>query len=138
MMTLFPHPLAAGEALNEGDFPAAIGFLHDGMFISDPTLCDSGGRWSVDPQEAYGLTPEHVQYLRDLNDHLKAATESAINAGCLSIQQALGVTSGDTAGMHFGTDAGKGIANTLADYLVVEATLQQQDPPDAARPRDNL
>ena len=36
------------------------------------------------------------------------------------------------------TGAGKEIANTLADYLVVEGTLQQQGPPDATRPRDNL
>lgn len=85
-----------------------FGFHFNGMFIYDPKLSECG-RFSVDPVECYGLTPERQSHLEQLNERLEAATEDALNAGTLSIQKALGVPSGDTAGIFFSEQRYRGL-----------------------------
>ncbi|MDO8279363.1 MAG: hypothetical protein Q7T63_14695, partial [Burkholderiaceae bacterium] len=51
----------------------SFGINCDGVFITDPTRSQCG-RFEVDPQECYGLTPQHLAQLNQLNQHLEAAT----------------------------------------------------------------
>jgi hypothetical protein len=60
-----------------------------------------------------------------LDDGVNNATEAAINAGCRAIQNALGVTSGDYAGIYFSDNSrlaelNNVIAGLMADYAVAE------------------
>lgn len=97
-----------------------FGFHFNGMFIYDPKLSECG-RFEVDPVECYGLTPERQSHLEQLNERLEAATEDAINAGALSIQKALGVPTGDTAGVFFSEQQYRGlIAIALGLYMLQE------------------
>ena len=117
-MHRFSHPLVKGEDASTGT--PVFGFEVNDMFIHDPSLSECG-RFSVDPSETYGITAEDAKELNRLNELLTAATEAALNAGCLHIQEALGIESGDLAGMHFpGTQASAPVARALMDYLMAE------------------
>lgn len=95
-----------------------FGFHINGMFIFDPKLSECG-RFKVDPVECYGLSPERQSHLEQLNKRLEAATEDAINAGALSIQKALCVPTGDTAGVFFSEQRYRGpIAIALGLYML--------------------
>lgn len=74
------------------------------------------------------LPPSDAENLKAINKLLDSATQSALNAGCLEIQQALGIESGDVAGVFFsGPDEVSPIARALADYLEHEIALAQVD-----------
>jgi len=105
--------------LSEGEH-AIFGFEHDGAFITDPYLCDAG-MMPVDPADEYGITKEEADHVVMLNSALESATEDAVNAACLNIQQALGVTAGDFAGRYFSGDVQKDqIRTVLASYMQAE------------------
>jgi hypothetical protein len=56
-----------GSALDtSGVETAAIGFLHDGVFIVNARLSDCG-RFNVDPLNAYGVTESQADELKELN-----------------------------------------------------------------------
>lgn len=50
--------------------------------------------------------------------------ESALDAACAAIQDALGVTDGGLAGLHFSGDAGDAIRRLLLDYIAAERATQ--------------
>lgn len=117
--------------LERGDDPLTglpvFGFERNGMFITDP-LSSECGRFEVDPQEAYGISKEEAAAIVRLNTALKKATQDALDAGCFVIQEALGVTSGDVAGVYFsGGDELRRAANVFFEYAEHEIALAQAD-----------
>ncbi|MFY2658194.1 hypothetical protein ACOTC5_29795 [Achromobacter xylosoxidans] len=92
----------------------------EGVVMPDVRSSDCG-RFRVDPQTEYNLTPEQVQLFDDLQGLLESAVEVAVNAGCLAIQQRLGVDSGDLAGVIFsGDDAKNDFRRAFGQYLLAE------------------
>lgn len=116
-------------SLQQGEHPetglAVFGFEYEGMFIHDPFSSECG-RFEVDPPEAYAITWEDAEALKKLNQVLADATEAAINAACKTFQDAVGITSGDVAGLFFSDkDAARGFSKSVADYIQFE--MQQAD-----------
>ena len=102
-----------------------FGFNFNNTFIFDPAL-SSCGRFKVDAAECYGISADDLNSLQLLNGELEAATEAAINAGCLSIQNALAVASGDDAGDFFSGQEIRGpFAISLGLYMLREMELAQ-------------
>lgn len=117
-MHRFALPLVKGDDPLTG--MPAFGFEINGMFIYDPTVSDCG-RFQVDPTEAYGLSAQDAKQLSMLNKLVADAADAAINAGCLHIQQQLGIATGDVAGQHFsGASSVAPIAQELMDYIEAE------------------
>src|SRR5690554_4045693 len=83
-------------SMDSGGDRFVIGIEVGGMFIYDPYKSECG-RFEVDPRQSYGLTAEQALEIKYLNDMIDSATENAINAGCETIQKALGVINGDAA-----------------------------------------
>ena len=126
-MHKFSAPLALGEDANTQHAVLGFVFEKEGVFIHDPTL-SSCGRFTVDPAEQYGISAIDAQELATLNTLLEDATQAAINAGCLAIQEKLGITSGDTAGASFsGGEKAAAISKALGEYLLLELNLAAQD-----------
>ena len=97
-----------------------VGIEVDDMFIFEPHESPCG-RFVVDPAEAYGLSPEQAGTLVSLNNQIHEATQAAIDAGCLSIQEHLGIESGDQAGVIFSEDdIVNNIGLSMATYLAHE------------------
>ena len=71
-------------------------------------------------------TLEQAQALDRMNRALDDAVDSALDAGCLRIQQELGVTAGDLAGMYFCTGGAheRQVRSALASYMIDEAEGQ--------------
>jgi hypothetical protein len=67
-------------------------------------------------------TPAQIKVLANLNTALTEAVHDAVNAGCLRIQEALGVKWGDFAGMYFcsGSPMERQIRGLFAGYLINE------------------
>lgn len=100
-----------------GDIRAGLS-IND-FFIVDPTRSECG-RSEVEPSE-YGLTQDEADFLADLNALIEQATAAALNAGCLTVQNTVGVDSGDLAGIFFSAAADKeAIANKFAQYILAE------------------
>lgn len=58
----------------------AFGFIHHDIIIDDPTV-SSCGRFPVDPLTTYGLTPESVAALAQINRSVQQLAAAAIQ-GC--------------------------------------------------------
>ncbi|MAY34740.1 MAG: hypothetical protein CMN84_01435 [Spongiibacteraceae bacterium] len=96
---------------------AVFGIEVNDFFITDPSLSECG-RFNVDPQATYGVPADWANALRWLNKTLEQACEDAINAGCLHIQNQLGITDGGFAGIFFSdNDNREGLQIVLAHYL---------------------
>jgi hypothetical protein len=122
-MYQFSRPLVKGTDANTS-LPV-FGFVINDMFISAPTI-SSCSRFEVDPQVEYGLSPKEVEDLNALNMLLDTATQAALNHGCLAIQEALGIESGDVAGVHFsGAAQVAPVAQAMMDYIGSELNLAQ-------------
>lgn len=122
LTTLLPFPLLESINQQNGNKPVA-GFAFKGMQIFDPFLSECG-RFLVSP-EYYGLTVEEANALSALNQKVEDATQDAINAGCLAIQQHLGVTAGDRAGNFFSSESTTQIEQIFLNYALAEiADLQ--------------
>lgn len=122
-MIAFTKPLMQGDDPETG--MPVLGFEADGMFIHKPRL-SSCGRFSVNPTEAYGISGAEADALVALNKVLDQATEDAINAGCLTLMNHLGVTDGGIAGVCFsGNSARAQVARPLARYLLTELRFAQ-------------
>lgn len=121
-MLQFTRPLALGA--NSRGLPC-FGLSVDNALVTDPYTCEDSGA-AVDPQEAYGISEEDAQNLKKVNQTLDDATQAALNAGCLAVQSALGVMSGDVAGVHFsGPEQVRPIALAMAEYLQSELNLAE-------------
>ena len=81
---MFPYPLGVTHDLYGN--PVAGIEMH-GFTIHNASV-SSCGRFQVDPSH-YQLTAEQGRALNSLNAVVKAAAESAINAGCREIQDCL-------------------------------------------------
>lgn len=127
-MHKFAHPLELGDD-SRTRLPA-FGFLlttpdspQQELFITDPFLSECG-RFPADPTETYGLSADDAKQLAALNKLIQKAADNALNAGCLTIQEELGIESGDLAGLHFsGTDHVYPVAKAMADYLLSEYNM---------------
>jgi hypothetical protein len=96
-----------------------FGIAAKGHEILDPSM-DEGLTNSVEPSY-YGLTDEQVAFFNKLNQVLDDASEEAQNAGCLAIQRAMGIATGDVAGIHFSRDHECApIRSALAKCLLTE------------------
>lgn len=117
-MRQFEFNLQAGEDASTG-LPA-LGFEHDDMFIHDPFLSECG-RFAVDPVETYQISLEDAQELARLNKLIDSATQAALDAGCLALQVALCIPTGDVAGVHFSfSDQVRPVAQAMVNYLLAE------------------
>lgn len=120
-MHKFALPLEKGEAVVT-DLPV-LGFSINDMFISNPFLSECG-RFDVDPVETYGLSLQDATELVRLNTLIAEATQAALDAGCLAIQTALDIETGDLASLHFsGSERVRPVAQAMTDYLLSEYTL---------------
>ncbi|POR07987.1 hypothetical protein [Diaphorobacter sp. LR2014-1] len=118
-----PHPVVLAMP-DYGDAPK-FALVIDDMQITDPTL-SACGRFTVDPQEVYGLSPAQVDGLQSINKLLEDAVQDAINAGCFRIQNALGIATGDTAGVHFAFGpALNAITQIFGEYMLFEIKTEQ-------------
>lgn len=125
-MHKFLVPLVLGEDANTQHAVLGFVFEKEAVFIHDPTL-SSCGRFTVDPSAQYGISAVDAQELATLNALLEDATQAAINAGCLAIQEKLGIISGDTAGAAFsGGEKAAAISKALGEYLELELSLAAQ------------
>lgn len=123
----FEKPIKLG-ADPRTDLPV-FGFAINHMFIHDPYISECG-RFDVDPQQVYGISKEDAQNLKNLNQLVEDATQAALNAGCMAIQTAMGVMSGDVAGVHFsGPEQTAPVALAMAEYMLSELNLAPESPP---------
>lgn len=119
--------LAVTEDVNTGKL--RIGFCHaaSGIAIHDPQI-SSCGRFEVDPTQAYQLSGEQVAALAALNEAIETATENALNAGALALQEFLAIEDGGFAGMHFSGDEDRHVIRRIfADYAVAEINFRRPD-----------
>lgn len=129
-MINFPYPLVApqmgdvGNGLDNLD----IGFLQEksDVIITNP-LKSSCGRFEVDPQEEYGLSPDNVKDLAAINKQVRQAAEDAVNAGCISLQDHLGVTDGGFAGVFFSGSGMEELRIIFAQYAAAEVNFARDD-----------
>lgn len=74
------------------------------------------------------LQPSDRFNLALINAALEEATEDALNAGCLALQNAMGVKEGDVASIHFsGTDSVSPIQGALTSYAQLELFMSRKD-----------
>jgi hypothetical protein len=108
----------------------AFGDVRLVLFIDDMNIHDFNkspcGRFQVDPQEAYGLSPEQVHCFKQLEKLMDKAVQNGLNTICLAIQDELGIEAGDYAGIHFsgGPELNK-LREVVGNYLLAE--LRQVD-----------
>lgn len=113
--------LVAEDAFGDVRLVLSIDDRHVYNFEKSPC-----GRFKVDPEEAYGVTPEQVSCFQQLEKLMYKAVQNGINAICLAIQDELGIDAGDYAGIHFsgGPELNK-LRKVVGNYLVAE--LRQVD-----------
>jgi hypothetical protein len=125
----FPHDLITGTDPATGH--PTFGFVHNDQFVSDPLeLRDAPAK--------FGLNEEQAERLAKLNEGMRKATDAALNAGVFEIQEALGIDTGDRAGLYFSGPDGASktwpIANMLAYYAAYEIGMAAADQ-DHEQPR---
>jgi hypothetical protein len=99
-----------------------FGIVAKGHTIVDLSR-DEGATMPVKPSY-YRLTAKQVAFFDKMNKTLDDAAEDALNAGCLEIQRALGITSGDVADVHFsGAQECTPVRLALAKYLLSEVHI---------------
>lgn len=121
---LFPHKLTVIEA----DDTPVIGFVDEpsGVAIEDPSR-STCSRFEVEPQ-AYGLSPDDVQALKELNEAVRQSCEDALDAMSLPIQNHLRVHHGDFAGAYFsGERERRGALATALRYAVAQIEDAKRD-----------
>ncbi|MCC5610554.1 hypothetical protein LC612_28345 [Nostoc sp. CHAB 5834] len=100
----FPYELRSYTRSN-GD--AHIGYIREGNF--------QGATLTV------GLSDEAASYLKKVNDLLDSSTTRALDELCLSVQEGLGVETGDYAGLYFsGSEKANPLREVIAEYLLSE------------------
>jgi hypothetical protein len=115
----FPHPLTVATDVLDDDKPY-LGIVHEGVAIHDFTVT-SCGRFDADPEIDYGMLPEDMKALADLEKVIECAVENALDAGCLTIQKHLGVTDGGFAGVFFsGPEYRQQLLKMFIDYAASE------------------
>ena len=116
-MHKFSLPLSSNLNMSSGEVRVGIAFPRRGGLQDFYDGTTPG-------QEDRGISQVDAEQLVKLNKLITEATEAALNAGCLVIQEALGVTSGDVAGIHFsGKRETAWIAHALANYLISEHNM---------------
>lgn len=93
-----------------------------GHTITKPTLDESRSR-PVQPAY-YGLTQAQVDYFTVLNETLDDAIQAALDAGCQTIQGALGIETGDVAENHFSAiEQREPLRAAFARYIILEIDM---------------
>jgi hypothetical protein len=117
-MFKFSIPIEQGEDPNTD--LAAFGFVHDHVFVVHPFV-SACSRFAVDPTKHYGISRADADELVRLNKLLDTATQAALNAGCKAVQDEMGITSGDAAGVFFSGDENvRAFSKGMADYIQFE------------------
>lgn len=99
-----------------------FGVTANGHTITTLTVDESRSH-PVEPAY-YGLTQGQVDYFALLNKTLDDATQTALDAGCLVIQGALGIETGDVAGTHFSAiEQLEPLRAAFAEYIILEVDL---------------
>jgi len=133
----FTHPLINGLDANT-NLPV-FGLGINDMFVTDPYL-SSCGRFKAEPTKEWGISREEADQLVALNKTLDEATQAALNAGCLHVQNSIlgaGAT-GDVAGVHFSaSETVAPIAQAILDYMKVELAFAQSDEDKQAEQSDS-
>ena len=107
---------------SNGEGLSALGIDVNGVFITEPYRSECS-RFEVTP-DVHGLSTEEAAFIEGFNEMLQRATLEALNAGCLAVQEALGVSAGDFAGVFFSDDREcERIRAVLAKYALQEAEL---------------
>ena len=96
-----------------------FGVTVESCFIFDPYISECG-RFAAEPED-YGMSDDDAQALLAMNRALADGLEVALAGGCLALHTAMGIGSGDTAGVFFSNDETKRpIAMALQQYLMSE------------------
>jgi hypothetical protein len=104
-----------------------LGFWIGEAFVSRPNLA-ADGVTPVDALSEYGISSEEAVRLDRLNAALEAATAAARHEGAYLIQTAMGVETGDMAGVYFsGPNHVYDLAETFAKYMLFELNLAEDD-----------
>lgn len=119
---LFPHRLV--ETSDASGRPKA-GFVAKGFKVFNPRVSEDGQQ-KVSP-DYYGLTTEQVVAIDALNKKIEAASQGAMDAGARAIQDHLGVTTGDLAGVFFSGENSLQIERVLLRYALTEVASMQED-----------
>lgn len=128
-----PLPSYFVDGTNAATGAPVIGIETKGFFIHDPYL-SSCGRFSVNPTEEYGISETDAELLKGINGALAEATEAALNAACKTIQDKLGVQTGDVAGMFFSDDKYPHVlGGWIREYIRTEYAMNAKEP----LPRDS-
>lgn len=99
-----------------------FGVSAKGRTITQVTVDESRSR-PVEPAY-YGLTQGQVDYFALLNKTLDDATQAALDAGCVAIQEALGIETGDVAGNYFSAiEQREALRAAFARYLILEIDM---------------
>ncbi|EKD97765.1 MAG: hypothetical protein ACD_23C00750G0006 [uncultured bacterium] len=117
----FPFAL---QATSKPNGTPAVGFLHGGIVIHDPTVTECG-RFAVPPAH-YGMTDAQVLALVRLNATIDEAAQAAINARAYAIQECLGITTGDEAGHFFTGENQEQIEAVFLRYALNEVAMIQE------------
>lgn len=125
----FPHTLEASTDPATG--APVLGFNHEGIFITDPTMESSGARWEVDPVESYGVSEEEAAWLNNLNTDLARARDVGIVSACNSVHRALGIDPGPVD-LNAWPDQ-EAFSLSIAQFAL-ERVQPQREAPTADRP----
>jgi uncharacterized protein YunC (DUF1805 family) len=98
-----------------------------GVLIHEPSLSPCG-RFEVNPETEYGITPEVAQEIQRINKMIDDAADAAIKAACFELQTKLGISSGDVAGQAFSENTLKiAIAGAMLSYMRTEARMADEN-----------
>lgn len=104
-----------------------LGVSIKGYFVTNP-FYDVGMIDEVDPMECWGLTEAQAKFIVTLNEQLAEAAEDAINAGCLRLQNAAGITDGGYAGVHFsGPELRNQLMRIFGEYIASDINASRVD-----------
>lgn len=110
----FPYQLRT-YTRSEGD--AHIGYVREGNL--------HGATVTV------GLSDEEASYLKKVNDLLDSSTTRALDELCLSVQEGLGIATGDYAGLYFsGCHKANPLREMIAEYLLSEIRNKAEEEDD--------
>ena len=83
------------------------------------TYCSSSGGLVL--EDCDDATPPQRELMNELNAVFHQAIEDALDAGCLALQNSIGVQSGDFASMFFcGGRSKDAVLEAFADYYLAE------------------
>lgn len=109
-MHKFSHPLSVSPSGDSIGFLVPVAGGGAGSFV-DCSVVEKHPR----------VSPEDAAEIKNLHTALERSVQDALDAGCLAIQEALGVKDGGFAALFFSGSGKDGVKNALTEYLVAQA-----------------